>query len=113
MKGVENMKAFLKVVRNGEIYEVSFREERVFDAIDVYKYNSEAKIFKKKKVNSYIRCCVEAMAIQLGGLNRNDEAFLVQLAEYTVDMMLEAERQRKADMALKAKQEAYFAEKSL
>lgn len=107
------MKAYLKVIRDGKIYEVSFREERVFDAIDVYKYNPEAKIFKKKKINSYIRCCVEAMAIQLGGLNRNDEAFLVQLAEYTVDMMLEAERQREKSIALKKKQEAYLAEKSL
>ena len=107
------MKAYLKVIRDGKIYEVSFREERVFDAIDVYKYNPEAKIFKKKKVNSYIKCCVEAMAIQLGGLNRNDEAFLVQLAEYTVDMMLEAERQREKSIELKRKQEAYLAEKSL
>lgn len=106
------MKAYLKVIRNGEIYEVSFREERVFNAIDVYKYNPKAKIFKKKKINSYIRCCVEAMAIQLGGLNRYDEAFLVKLAEYTVDMMLEAERQREESMALKAKQEAYFTEMS-
>ena len=72
-----------------------------------------AKIFKKKKINSYIKCCVEAMAIQLGGLNRNDEAFLVQLAEYTVDMMLEAERQREKSIELKRKQEAYLAEKSL
>ena len=107
------MKAYLKVIRDGKIYEVSFREERVFDAIDVYKYNPEAKIFKKKKINSYIKCCVEAMAIQLGGLNRNDEAFLVQLAEYTVDMMLEAERQREKSIELKRKQEAYLAEKSL
>ena len=107
------MKAYLKVVRNGEIYEVSFREERVFDAIDVYKYNPNAKLFRKKKINSYIRCCGETMAIQLGGLNRNDEAFLVQLAEYTVDMMLEAERQREKSIELKRKQEAYLAEKSL
>ena len=107
------MKAYLKVVRNGEIYEVNFREERVFDAIDVYKYNPNARIFKKKKINSYIRCCVETMAVQLGGLNRNDEAFLVQLAEYTVDMMLKAERQREESIALRKKQEAYLEKKSL
>ena len=106
------MKVFLKVVRDGEVYEVVFREERVFDAIDVYKYNPEAKILKKKKIKSYIRCCVEMMAVELGGLKRCDEAFLVQLAEYTVDMMLEAERQREDAIALKTKQEEYLARMS-
>ena len=98
---------YLKVQTSEGTYYVDYDMNTMFGSINIYTYNPNRLLFKYKNIVSYIYCAIVELASH-HGVDKNSDNFLVELANFAVNMHVDAQKAAKEAAIKHSRQQECF-----